>query len=124
MSPARSGIRRQPIPRPRPARRCQRRTGHRQPACQCVLRFYAGKADASLFNEASQVVLVRDGERTVLSMLNDYSGPLNEFALVVPTPTVLQQGGARRRKGHPSSGSTPSFQPAALPNTMTQTRAA
>ena len=30
--------------------------------------FYAGKADASLFNEASQVVLVRDGERTVLDV--------------------------------------------------------
>jgi len=54
--------------------------------------FYAGKADASLFNEASQVVLVRDGNRTVISMLNDYSGPLNEFALIVPTPTVLTQG--------------------------------
>ena len=57
--------------------------------------FYAGKADASLFNEASQVVLVRDGNRTVLSMLNDYSGPLNEFALIVPTPTVLTQGQVR-----------------------------
>ena len=57
--------------------------------------FYAGKADASLFNEASQVVLVRDGNRTVISMLNDYSGPLNEFALIVPTPTVLTQGQVR-----------------------------
>ncbi len=57
--------------------------------------FYAGKADASLFNEASQVVLVRDGNRTVISMLNDYSGPLSEFALVVPTPTVLTQGQVR-----------------------------
>lgn len=57
--------------------------------------FYAGKADASLFNEASQVVLVRDGNRTVISMLNDYSGPLSEFALVVPTPTVLAQGQVR-----------------------------
>ncbi|MDB5869481.1 MAG: hypothetical protein JWP96_1813, partial [Polaromonas sp.] len=44
--------------------------------------FYAGKADANLFNEASQVVMVRDGKRTVISMLNDYKGPLNEFALV------------------------------------------
>lgn len=57
--------------------------------------FYAGKADASLFNEASQVVIARDGNRTVLSMLNDYKGPLNEFALVVPTPVVLQQGQVR-----------------------------
>ena len=57
--------------------------------------FYAGKADASLFNEASQVVLVRDGDRTVISMLNDYSGPLTEFALIVPTPTALKQGQVR-----------------------------
>jgi hypothetical protein len=57
--------------------------------------FYAGKADANLFNEASQVVMVRDGQRTVLSMLNDYKGPLSEFALVVPTPTALQKGQVR-----------------------------
>lgn len=57
--------------------------------------FYAGKADANLFNEASQVVMVRDGQRTVISMLNDYKGPLNEFALVVPTPTTLQKGQVR-----------------------------
>jgi hypothetical protein len=57
--------------------------------------FYAGKADANLFNEASQVVLVRDGNRTVLSMRNDYKGPLKEFALVVPTPTTLQKGQVR-----------------------------
>ena len=57
--------------------------------------FFAGKADASLFNEASQVVIARDGRRTVLSMQNDYKGPLSEFALIVPTPTVLQQGQVR-----------------------------
>jgi hypothetical protein len=57
--------------------------------------FYAGKADASLFNQASQVVLVRDGNRTVLSMQNDYEGPLSEFALIVPTPVSLKQGQVR-----------------------------
>lgn len=57
--------------------------------------FYAGKADANLFNEASQVVMVRDGKRTVISMLNDYKGPLNEFALVVPTQTTLKKGQVR-----------------------------
>ena len=62
---------------------------------QAFCGFYAGKADASLFNRASQVVLVRDGERTVISMQNDYQGPLKEFALVVPTPTGLQPGQVR-----------------------------
>jgi hypothetical protein len=57
--------------------------------------FYAGKADATLFNAASQVVVVRDGNRTVLSMLNNYRGALREFALIVPTPVVLQRGQVR-----------------------------
>lgn len=51
--------------------------------------FYVGKADGSLFNEASQVIIARDGPRTVISMLNDYRGDLSEFALVVPVPQVL-----------------------------------
>jgi len=53
--------------------------------------FYVGKADAKLFNEASQVILVRDGNRTVISMRNDFQGDLAEFALVVPVPVVLQK---------------------------------
>jgi hypothetical protein len=54
--------------------------------------FYVGKADSSLFNEASSVILVRDGQRTVITMQNDYRGELTEFALVVPVPVVLKQG--------------------------------
>jgi hypothetical protein len=62
---------------------------------QAFCGFFAGKADASLFNEASQVILARDGKRTVISMLNDFKGPLNEFALVVPVPQVLEKGQVR-----------------------------
>src|SRR6185295_3854890 len=62
---------------------------------QAFCGFFAGKADASLFNEASQVVLARDGNKTVISMLNDYKGPLSQFALVVPTPAVIKQGDVR-----------------------------
>ena len=53
--------------------------------------FYVGKADAKLFNEASQVIVARDGERTVISMRNDFQGELTDFALVVPVPAVLQK---------------------------------
>lgn len=53
--------------------------------------FYVGKADASLFNKVSKVVMVRDENRTVISMLNDYRGELSEFALVVPVPQVLRR---------------------------------
>lgn len=59
---------------------------------QAFCGFYVGKADANLFNEASQVIVVRDGDRTVVSMLNDYKGELREFAIVVPVPSVLQKG--------------------------------
>ena len=57
--------------------------------------FYVGKADASLFNEASQVIMVRRDNRTVISMANDYKGALTEFALVVPVPTVLERSQIR-----------------------------
>jgi hypothetical protein len=62
---------------------------------QAFCGFFAGKADASLFNEASQVILVRDGKHTVISMLNDFKGPLTDFALVVPVPQVLEKGQVR-----------------------------
>ncbi|MGZ3459076.1 MAG: DUF2330 domain-containing protein [Archangium sp.] len=61
------------------------------PSAEAFCGFYVGKADTSLFNEASQVVLVRDGERTVVTMSNDYKGELTDFALVVPVPVVLQR---------------------------------
>jgi hypothetical protein len=53
--------------------------------------FYVAKGDARLFNRASQVVLVRDGDRTVLTMANDYRGDPKEFAVVVPVPTFLER---------------------------------
>jgi hypothetical protein len=53
--------------------------------------FYVGKADSRLFNHASQVALVRSGDRTVLTMANDFQGELNEFALVIPVPTFIKR---------------------------------
>src|SRR6476661_8933778 len=53
--------------------------------------FYVSGADAKLFNDATQVVLMREGTRTVLSMQNDYQGPPSDFAMVVPVPVVLQK---------------------------------
>lgn len=54
--------------------------------------FYVAKADTQLFNQASQVVLARDGDRTVLTMANDFKGDPKEFAIVIPVPIVLQRG--------------------------------
>jgi hypothetical protein len=53
--------------------------------------FYVAKADSKLYNKASQVIIARDGDRTVLTMANDYQGNVQDFALVVPVPVVLQK---------------------------------
>ena len=53
--------------------------------------FYVAKADSKLYNQASQVIIARDGERTVLTMANDYQGDVKDFALVVPVPVILQE---------------------------------
>jgi hypothetical protein len=53
--------------------------------------FYVAKADSKLYNKASQVAIARAGDRTVLTMANDYQGDAKDFALVVPVPTVLKQ---------------------------------
>src|SRR5438105_12883698 len=53
--------------------------------------FYVSKADTKIFNEASQVVLVRDGDRTVMTMVNDFKGDVKDFAVVIPVPTFLQR---------------------------------
>jgi hypothetical protein len=53
--------------------------------------FYVGKADAKLYNHASQVAYVRNGDRNVISIMNDYEGEPSEFALVVPVPVALRK---------------------------------
>src|SRR5450755_740983 len=53
--------------------------------------FYVSGADAKLTNDATQVVLMRDGTRTVLAMQNNYQGPPQDFAMVIPVPVVLQK---------------------------------
>ncbi|MCB1178621.1 MAG: DUF2330 domain-containing protein, partial [Leptospiraceae bacterium] len=53
--------------------------------------FYVAKADASLYNEVSRVVFVRNEDKTVLTLMNDYKGKLKDFALVVPVPVILKK---------------------------------
>jgi len=62
------------------------------PIVDAFCGFYVAKADAKLFNKASQVVLARDGDRTVLTMVNDFKGDPKEFAIVVPVPTFVEKG--------------------------------
>jgi hypothetical protein len=60
-------------------------------AAHAFCGFYVSGSGAKLSNEATQVVLMRQGTRTVLSMQNDYKGPLEDFAMVVPVPVVLKK---------------------------------
>jgi len=59
---------------------------------QAFCGFYVSKADTKLFNRASQVVLVRDDGKTVLTMANDFRGDPEEFAIVIPVPTFIERG--------------------------------
>ena len=58
---------------------------------QAFCGFYVAKADASLFNNKSEVIMVRNGTRNVITMSSDFRGDLSEFAMVVPVPTVLAE---------------------------------
>jgi hypothetical protein len=53
--------------------------------------FYVSKADGTLKNKTSQVILVRDGNKTVITMYNDFKGDSKDFAMVVPVPVVLRK---------------------------------
>jgi len=60
-------------------------------AVRAFCGFYVSGADGELFNNATMVVMMRDGTKTVLSMQNNYQGPPQDFAMVVPVPVVLQE---------------------------------
>ena len=60
-------------------------------AAHAFCGFYINGAGSEMFNNATQVVLMRQGTRTVLSMQNNYQGPPTDFAMVVPVPVVLQE---------------------------------
>jgi len=62
------------------------------PIAHSFCGFYVAKADAKLFNKASQVVLVRHEDKTVMTMANDFKGNPQEFAVVIPVPTFIEKG--------------------------------
>lgn len=59
------------------------------PRADSFCGFYVARGDAKIFNKASKVVMVRDEDRTVLTMVNDFKGNPEEFAVVVPVPTSI-----------------------------------
>ncbi len=61
------------------------------PMASAFCGFYVAKADTDLFNDASKVVLVRDGDRTVITMASDFRGDVSEFAMVVPVVDIPER---------------------------------
>ena len=47
---------------------------------------YVSSPGVELTNQTSQIIITRQGTRTTLTMANDYSGPLDDFAMLVPYP--------------------------------------
>jgi len=64
-------------------------------AAQAFCGTYVGEAGAELTSGASQVVLVRQQDRTVLTLANDVEGSVRDFAVVIPVPEVLDQEDVR-----------------------------
>jgi hypothetical protein len=52
---------------------------------------YVSGGERELFNNATQAVMMRHDQETVLSIQNDYQGPTEDFAMIVPTPVVLEK---------------------------------
>ena len=63
--------------------------------------FYVAKAETKIFNKASQVVLARQDDKTVITMVNDFKGAPTEFAVVIPVPTLIERGMTRPSSCYP-----------------------
>lgn len=51
---------------------------------------FVGRDEALRTSRVTQVALLRDGDRTVVSIASDYEGPPQDFAMVVPVPRVVR----------------------------------
>jgi uncharacterized protein (TIGR03382 family) len=50
---------------------------------------FIARTEALRINDAIELAVVRDGNKTILTVRNRYQGPPEEFALLVPVPVVL-----------------------------------
>lgn len=53
--------------------------------------FFVAPGDTKLVNNATRVALMRHEKTTVMSLQPDYQGPVEEFALVIPVPEILDK---------------------------------
>ena len=52
--------------------------------------FFTGKKDAKRINKSTQVVVMKKGQDTVVTIMADYEGPLDELAMVIPVPADVE----------------------------------
>ena len=58
------------------------------PTAQAFCGLFVARADANLYNSASNVVIAREGDRNVFLMSNDYEGNVRDFLRIVPIPVI------------------------------------
>ena len=68
--------------------------------CTCMMRPRPPRPrppseQSILLSRATRAVMMRDGTRTVLAFQNDYVGPPEDFALLVPVPSLLREDDVR-----------------------------
>lgn len=61
------------------------------PLLQSFCGFYVSTGDSKIFNQASEVIIVRDGNKNTVTMNSDFKGDAKDFAIVIPVPTVLKE---------------------------------
>jgi hypothetical protein len=52
---------------------------------------YVSSSDTALISRTSQVVMVRQDYKTTLTLSNDYEGEPQDFAMVIPVPSILTE---------------------------------
>ena len=52
---------------------------------------YVAKNSSQLYNKSSQVVYVREGNKNIITMTSDYQGDINNFAMIIPVPALLER---------------------------------
>jgi hypothetical protein len=56
---------------------------------------YVGGAGANLTNQTSRIAISRQGDRTTLTLANEFQGDVFDFAMVVPVPEILGEDDIR-----------------------------
>ena len=65
------------------------------PSAYAFCGTYVGDASQPIYNSKSEVAIARKGNQTTLTLGNDYSGQLSDFALLIPVPEVLSEDSVR-----------------------------